>query len=238
MPLSGIASAHVTVSSPEAQQGGYAKLVFRAPTEKDVPTTKITVVFPEDHPIASVRVKPQQGWKYQLSKGAPAVPLEVHGSPVKEVVKRITWTATNDGIGPDEFEEFEASAGPLPETETLTFKALQTYADGEVVRWIEEQAPGAERPEHPAPVLELAPSEDHGGNEDAAAPEGTDGPEEEATPATPRPEEEATEAASATAEDGGTSTVLTAVTLALAALALIAAIAAFIRAGRERVTGS
>ena len=38
----------------------------------------------------------------------------------------------------------------------LVFKTLRTYADGDVVRWIEEQAPGGEEPEHPAPALELA----------------------------------------------------------------------------------
>ncbi len=73
-----------------------------------------------------------------------------------EVVQRITWTATDEGIGTDEFTEFEVSGGPLPETDQLVFKALQTYADGEVVRWIQEQAPGGEEPERPALTLELA----------------------------------------------------------------------------------
>ena len=41
------------------------------------------------------------------------------------------------------------------------FKALQTYSDGDVVRWIDEPTAGAE-PEHPTPVLTLtaAPAED------------------------------------------------------------------------------
>jgi len=34
------------------------------------------------------------------------------------------------------------------------FKALQTYSDGAVVRWIEEPKEGAEL-EHPAPVLNV-----------------------------------------------------------------------------------
>ncbi len=38
------ASAHVTVSSPDAKPGGYAKLVFRVPTESDTArTTKLVV---------------------------------------------------------------------------------------------------------------------------------------------------------------------------------------------------
>lgn len=46
----------------------------------------------------------------------------------------------------------------------MVFKALQTYSNKEVVRWIEEPAEGGEEPESPAPVLALsAPAADaHG----------------------------------------------------------------------------
>ena len=37
----------------------------------------------------------------------------------------------------------------------MVFKAVQTYESGEVVRWIEQAAEGADEPEHPAPVLAL-----------------------------------------------------------------------------------
>ncbi len=47
------------------------------------------------------------------------------------------------------------SMGPLPDTDTMVFKALQTYSDNEVSRWIEEPQAGAEEPENPAPVLKL-----------------------------------------------------------------------------------
>ncbi len=46
------ASAHVTVQGPGATQGGFTKLTFRVPTEKDVATTKIEIAFPVDTPIA------------------------------------------------------------------------------------------------------------------------------------------------------------------------------------------
>ena len=36
----------------------------------------------------------------------------------------------------------------------IVFKALQTYSDGDIVRWIDEPADGVEL-EHPAPVLKL-----------------------------------------------------------------------------------
>lgn len=156
VPLAGPALAHVTVQGPGATQGGYSKLTFRVPTEKDVPTTKLEVAFPADAPLASVSVKPHAGWTYAITKGAPAVPFSANGAPVTSVVQRITWTATAGGIKPGEFDEFDVSAGPLATVPTLTFKALQTYSDGTVVRWIETRTPGGAEPEHPAPSVTLA----------------------------------------------------------------------------------
>lgn len=171
VPLAGTASAHVTVSAPGASQGGYTKLTFRVPSEKDSATTTLEVAFPEDTPIASVRVKPKEGWTYELVRATLAEPLDLHGRQVTEVVSRIVWTATGPGIGATEFDEFEVSAGPLPEVEQLSFPALQTYADGETVRWIEESVEGAEEPEKPAPVLELGAAQDQ--SADSASAEAT-----------------------------------------------------------------
>ena len=64
-------------------------------------------------------------------------------------------------IKPGQFQEFDVSLGPLPEVDQIVFKALQTYSDGEVVRWIEEPASGQE-PEYPAPVLKLTKAQDDG----------------------------------------------------------------------------
>src|SRR5690242_6300176 len=57
------ASAHVTVSAQSAVQGGYTKVTFRVPTEKDTASTvKVEVFLPQDQPIASVSTKPVPGW--------------------------------------------------------------------------------------------------------------------------------------------------------------------------------
>jgi hypothetical protein len=46
--------------------------------------------------------------------------------------------------------------GPLPDQAgRLQFKALQTYADGTVVRWIDDWPEGAPEPDSPGPVLDL-----------------------------------------------------------------------------------
>ncbi|GAB7040028.1 MULTISPECIES: YcnI family copper-binding membrane protein [Catenuloplanes] len=157
LAVAGPASAHVTVNPREATQGGYAKVDFRVPNESDTEsTTKVEIFLPEDAPIGSVSTKPVPGWTVAIEKGAPAIPVTAHGAEITEVVKKITWTADeNARITPGTFQEFPVSLGPLPETGQLVFKALQTYSDGEVVRWIDEPAAGGEEPESPAPVLTL-----------------------------------------------------------------------------------
>lgn len=155
----GAASAHVTVNPKDGVQGGYAKLAFRVPNEKPgAGTVKLEVVVPADAPIASISTRPLPGWTVVLERTKLATPVKVHERDVSEVVSKITWTAdAGVSIKPGEFQEFEVSAGPLPETDRILFKALQTYSDGDVVRWIEDPATTVEA-QHPAPVLKLAKS--------------------------------------------------------------------------------
>jgi uncharacterized protein YcnI len=177
------AAAHVTVNPREATQGGYTRVAFRAPTESDTAsTTKLEVFLPEATPIASVSTMPVPGWTIAVERTKPASPVAGEGGQPAEVVSKITWTASaGAAVKPGEFQEFPVSLGPLPEVDQLVFKALQTYSDGSVVRWIEEPAEGGEEPEHPAPVLRLLPAEDEGsdgaaaGAADGSADDGSDG---------------------------------------------------------------
>jgi uncharacterized protein YcnI len=155
------AAAHVTVSPNEAVQGGYARVAFRVPNESDdASTTKLEVHLPEDAPVASVSTQPVPGWTVAVTKRKLATPIEVHGSPVSEVVGSLTWTATSPdaGIKPGQFQEFPVSMGPLPKVDRMVFKTLQTYSDGAVVRWIEEPVNDGTELESPAPVLKLLPA--------------------------------------------------------------------------------
>lgn len=155
------ASAHVTVNPKEAVQGGYARVAFRVPNESDdASTTKVEVHLPEDAPVASVTTMPVPGWTVAVTKRKLATPIEVHGSPVSEVVATLTWTATTPdaAVKPGQFQEFPVSMGPLPKVDRMVFKTLQTYSDGAVVRWIEEPANDGAELESPAPVLVLLPA--------------------------------------------------------------------------------
>ncbi len=147
------AHAHVTVNPNTATKGGFAKLSFRVPTEKGIDTTKLVVQFPAEHPIPFVSVRPRAGWTYAVQKRKLATPISGEGEDITEAVSQITWSGGK--IGPGKFDEFDVSVGPLPEdADELVFKALQTYSDGSVVRWIELRT-GSDEPEHPAPVLRL-----------------------------------------------------------------------------------
>ncbi|MEU2258804.1 YcnI family protein [Streptomyces sp. NPDC019645] len=169
--LCGPAVAHVSVQPQgEAAKGGYATVNFKVPNERDnAATVKLEVTVPADHPLSSVMPQPVPGWKAEVTKTKLAKPLSVHGKQITEAVSKITWTAAGGKIGPGEFQQFPVSLGQLPEdADKLVFKALQTYDNKEVVRWIEEPQEGAAEPEHPAPVLALsaASGDHHGGGAD------------------------------------------------------------------------
>ncbi|MEU2420454.1 YcnI family protein [Streptomyces sp. NPDC007851] len=230
LAVSSPAFAHVSVQ-PEgtAAKGGYAVIDFKVPNERDdASTTKVEVTFPADHPIASVMPQPMAGWKIDVTRSKLAKPLEMHGEKIGEAVTRVTWTASDGkGIEPGYFQKFPLSVGALPEdTDELVFKALQTYSNKEVVRWIEVQQKGQEEPENPAPVLTLsAATGDHHGTtaaEDTA---------EETSAKT------GSTASDGTGSSGGTDT--TARVLGIVGIAVGAAGVAYgVLAGRRRSTGS
>ena len=157
LALAAPAAAHVTVNPSTATPGGYGKFTFRVPNETDAAdTTKLEVSLPADAPVASVSLKPIPGWTAVAVKSKLATPIKAHDTEITEAVSKITWTADAGAvIKPGQFQEFDVSLGPLPETGQMVFKALQTYSDGKIVRWIDEPSTDGTEAEHPAPVLKL-----------------------------------------------------------------------------------
>ncbi|OLF18331.1 YcnI family copper-binding membrane protein [Actinophytocola xanthii] len=174
---SGVASAHVTarIIGESAEQGSYSKITFRVPNEDDAAgTVKLEIKLPADAPMSSVRTSPMAGWTAKITKAKLAEPIESHGTEITEAASTVTWTAKpGTRIGPGEFAEFALSAGPLPKVDQLVIPAIQTYDNNKVVAWEEPPVEGGEEPEHPAPVIKLAPAaeEDEDG---AAAPAGNE----------------------------------------------------------------
>jgi periplasmic copper chaperone A len=161
------ALAHVSVSSPGATQGGYGVVTFRVPTESaTASTTGLKVQLPADTPLASVSVKPLTGWTYTVTRAKLAQPVkDDDGNEVTDYPSVVEWKAAagNPGVKPGEFQEFQLSVGPMPDKDSISFKAIQAYSDGKTVDWIEEPAAGSsDEPEFPAPTLTLAKAGDGG----------------------------------------------------------------------------
>ena len=229
LALSGPAFAHVSVSAEgAAAKGGYATVNFKVPNERDnASTTKLEVSFPADHPLASVMPQAIPGWTAKVTKAKLDKPLELHGKKITEAVSQVTWTA-NDGKGIQAgfFQKFPLSLGQLPEdTDELVFKALQTYSNKEVVRWIEVQQDGAEEPDNPAPVLALSAATE-GGHHGASA-----ATKESAAAAEPAAKTTTTAAEPADSSDT-TARVLAVVGIVVG----VAGVAFGVLAGRRRTT--
>jgi len=220
------ASAHVTINPREAAQGGYAKLSFRVPNERDAAsTTKVAVQFPQDHVIPSVSVRPTPGWNVEVKKRTLETPITSGEREVREVVDTITWSGGQ--IKPGEFQEFDVSGGTLPtDTDQLVFPAIQTYDNGEEVAWIEKPTTGGEELERPAPVLKLTPSASGHGS---ASPGTTAGP----VGTTVSAQQQTASATPASSTSSSSSSAVAWVGVALGAIALLAAIAALARGNRS-----
>jgi uncharacterized protein YcnI len=165
------ASAHVHASSDDAVRGGIALVTFQVPNESTTgaATTALTVDLSS---VSSVQTQAVSGWTAKLDRDAAS-----------GVVHSVTWTAVpNGGIAVDQFGLFRITA-KLPDADSVSFPATQTYADGSVVKWDQVPKPGEAEPSNPAPILTLtegsAPPATHHHN-----PASTTAPTAEATPAT------------------------------------------------------
>ncbi len=139
------ASAHVRASSDDAVRGGTALVTFEVPNESTTgaATTGLAVSLPD---LTSVQAETQPGWTVKLD----------HDS-TSGTVRSVTWSAGADtGIGVDQFGLFRISV-KLPDADTVSFPTTQTYSDGTEVKWDQPLVPGSAEPEHPAPMLTLAP---------------------------------------------------------------------------------
>jgi uncharacterized protein YcnI len=199
------AQAHVTLQPSEVPAGGFTRLDVRVPNERDdAATTKIQLQLPDGFAFASY--EPVPGWKVNVQKAKLPEPVKTDDGDISEGVKRITWTSKT-GIPAGAFQDFGLSVQvPGKAGDALTFKALQTYSNGEVVRWI-----GPEGSDNPAPKVELTAGSD----------------DQHAAPATATPA-----AATTDSGDGGSTDGLAIAALVVGGLGLLAGGAALVAARR------
>jgi uncharacterized protein YcnI len=199
------AEAHVTLQPNTAATGSFTVENVRVPNERDkASTVKVDLQLPPGFVFASY--EPRIGWSVKVTKEKLAKPIQTDDGPISEEIRRITFTGHGKygKIGPGQFMDFPLSVQiPGKPGDKLTFKALQTYSNGEVVRWI-----GAPDSETPAPIVSVVKAATAGAATSGGA---------SAAPAR----------ANASGQDGGASKGLGVTALVLGALGLVAGLAAF-----------
>jgi periplasmic copper chaperone A len=123
------AGAHAEITPKSVPAGGVSSFTLSVEGEKNAPTVKVAMRLPSG--MANLKPADVAGWQVNL------------GGRV------ITWTGGR--IAQGKTAEFEIT-GQFPRTpgKTLKFPVVQTYGNGEVVRWI-----GAPSSSEPAPTIRL-----------------------------------------------------------------------------------
>ena len=119
----------------------------QVPNERDrASTVRVDVEFPNGIYVASPATMP--GWKRRVITKRLSRPVEIEpGFSVSSRVDRVVITGGR--IGPGRFLSFPISIkAPTSKAGTLlTFKTLQTYSNGDVVRWIGNPTADAPAPQ-------------------------------------------------------------------------------------------
>jgi uncharacterized protein YcnI len=153
LAFAGVAQAHVTVHPNALPAGGFTVININVPTEEaKASTVKVDMQFPSGVYMASPAVMP--GWNARVITKELSKPVEIEpGFSVSSRVDRVVFSGGR--IPPERFLAFpisilvpKASPGKL-----LTFKAVQTYSSGKVVRWI-----GNPTADEPAPQVLIRPA--------------------------------------------------------------------------------
>ncbi|GID91890.1 DUF1775 domain-containing protein [Amorphoplanes digitatis] len=140
LALAAPAAAHVEVSADKAHAGATdVTLSFQGEAENPSGIVSERVVLPAGIAPADVTpVKTPAGWEFATTSDG--------------------FTVGGKALPANQDAEWSVKVALLPADQTrLSFKTLETYADGEVSRWIEIQEEGAAEPANPAPLLVLQP---------------------------------------------------------------------------------
>jgi len=119
-------SAHVVVKPEVVGLGAFQTFTISVPNEKEISTTSLRLIIPEGLNHVSPTVKP--GWTIEIKK------TDIQED---EKVTEISWIGGSIPVG--QRDDFTFSAH-VPSTEShLIWKAYQTYEDGTLVSWDQDQ---------------------------------------------------------------------------------------------------
>lgn len=113
-----VALAHAVVYPRTSAPGAYEKYVLRVPNERDVPTTRVELHFPPG--LRVVSFGDVAGWNLQV---------------LTDTAERITGAVWTGNLPKERFIEFPFIAVNPKDSVRLTWPTIQTYANGDTVRW-------------------------------------------------------------------------------------------------------
>lgn len=188
------ADAHVQVRPAEAAPGDPVLWTVLAPNERDVATTRVELAIPAG--VLPFAYEPLPGWTRRATKNAD------------QSTRSVVWTGR---LAPEEVLSTQFLATTPDAEGPVSWKAIQTYADGQKVRWI--GGPDTEEPAAVTQITASAPRENAGGEAAAA----------EAAPADAAPQDD---------DGGGDGLAIAALVVGVLALAVSGA--ALLRARGRR----
>jgi uncharacterized protein YcnI len=151
LALTSGAQAHVSLHPNTLPAGSFPTINIRVPNEeKSANTTKLAVLFPPGFLDVSPGYIP--GWTVQKKTRKLATPVKTDAGTVTEEISEVIWSGGK--LPPEYFQSFPFST-TIPDSavgKSLTFKTVQTYDNGKVVRWI-----GPESASEPAPTVNVTP---------------------------------------------------------------------------------
>jgi hypothetical protein len=199
LAVAGVAYAHVEVEAEPAVGGAAAVVTFSAEAESPSSGIKsVQIILPAGIAPSDVSLK----------SGPPGWTL----TPTAD-----GYTVAGPALPRGRDAEHAITVKALPNQPQVVFKALVTYANNSVDRWIEEPSTANPNPDQPAPILKLTP--------------GPSPPAPAARGAATTPPVVAT--ATPIAEEGGLSAIWW---ILIVAVVIAAAVAAVVVARKRRVS--
>jgi uncharacterized protein YcnI len=206
------ADAHVKISPNTAAPGDDIEVTFRVPNEmENAGTVKVEIDLPTKTPFAGAAYQAVPGWTARIVSAKLPKPIVNDGVQITEAPVKVIYTA-DPGVAlkVGQFQEFPIALDLTPNTGSVEFPTLQTYSNGQIVKWNEKTSASGEQPDNPAPTLYIndpPPTDTESGVTIAA-----------------------TNSAASTAS---TALILGTAGLALGAIALVLGVFAFVRSRRS-----
>lgn len=149
------ASAHVKITPNTAAAGDDIEVTFRVPNEEEkAGTVKVEIDLPTKTPFADAEYQPVAGWSARIVEAKLPKPIRNDGVEVTQAPVKIIYTAKPGvEIKAGQFQEFPVALDLTPNTGSVEFPTIQTYSNGDVVKWNEPTPADGDEPDNPAPTL-------------------------------------------------------------------------------------